>query len=1794
MAVGYNASAVANSTALGAGARTTAANAIAIGSRDIGVSLASGDGAITLGNSTTATGQTSIAIGRQTTSTADGAVAVGQSAQASGVGSVALGGSIGGFDGTGGAVASGRISVAIGPNASAVGSSSVAIGSDASSLASGGTAVGPGARAANNSFAGAYLASAEGQFAVALGTRSQANAVDALAFGRQAEAGTSAIAIGFAASAMEEDAIAIGRTATVDHAGGIALGAGSMANAPTGIGYGTGTAAPASAVSIGSETAQRRIQNLSAGSAATDAVNVSQLDAMGQNIVDSLGGGAQIDAATGAYTGPTYVIGQSDGTTLSVTNVGDAVTALDDRVNTPITFAGNSGSSDRLLGDTLIIQGAASRPGPYSGQNLSTTVDSAGIINLEMSDQPQFGDVIINAGGTGRIAGVAAGVAGTDAVNRDQLDAVADAANAGWNLTAQGANGSNVAPGDSVDLANTDGNIVVSKDAAGNDVTFDLADDIAVDSVTAGNTTINNDGLTIIGGPSVTAGGIDAGGAPITNVAAGTAPTDAANLGQVNDLVGGVANTPITFAGNSGSSDRLLGDTLTIQGAASRPGPYSGQNLSTTVDSAGIVNLEMSDQPQFGDVIINDGGTGRIAGVAAGVAGTDAVNRDQLDAVADAANAGWNLSAQGANGSNVAPGDSVDLANTDGNIVVSKDAAGNDVTFDLADDIAVDSVTAGNTTINNDGLTIIGGPSVTAGGIDAGNAPITNVADGTAPTDAANLGQVNDLVGGVANTPISFAGNSGSSDRLLGDTLTIQGAASRPGPYSGQNLSTTVDSAGIINLEMSDQPQFGDVIINDGGTGRIAGVAGGVAGTDAVNVSQLTTLGNSMADSFGGNTTYNPVTQTIIADLSVGGTSYTTIQDALDAIDASAMAGFSLTAQGANATNVGPNDSIDLANADGNIVVSKDAGSNDVSFDLADDIAVDTVTAGNSVLSNAGLTIADGTNTTTIGADGMTIASGPSVTSTGIDAGGSVIANVAAGVAATDAVNVSQLNLAEEQIDQNAEDITELDETINDVAGDTSDTYVTINGRGIRYARTNEEGLDEIDAYAQGVGSTALGHNAVAEAGDSVAIGRDSRSLIDTGVALGSGAVSDRAIVGEQGELAGGLVTFNTTDATLLGAVSLGNSEDGTLRQITNMADGTQQQDAVTLRQLANSIGAVSATSTMYFHANPGEDPLDPDADSVAGGLRSIAVGPNTVVNADNGIGIGNGAIVNQNAPGGIAIGHLAQIQGAEAMAFGSNAVANAGEAIAIGAGASATQVASLALGSNATTERGPQSGYSAYGLDDPQSSVGEVSFGRAGQERQLTNVAAGSADTDAVNVSQLRAVDEGLEDLADRAVTYDGAPGDPRDTITLAGADGTTITNLADGAINAGSSDAVNGSQIAALSQSIADNLGGDSTVNPDGTVSAPTYVIQGNTYNSVGGGFTAVDQSLTNINNQLNDISTGGGITYFRANSSLADASANGLNSVAIGPEAVANGENSFAAGNGAAAGGTGAVALGQGAQANNANDVALGAGSATTEAVGTSGTTILGSSYDFAGTTPVGTVSVGASGSERTITNLAAGRVSADSTDAINGSQLHATNVALEELATELGNVGGTAQNAVLYDTNADGSRANSITLQGGDPDAAVQISNVGRGVRETDAVNVAQLDEGLTDARTYTDTRVDFAIETSNAYTDRVAETTLNQANAYTDQRFDQLNQDIGGIRREARQAAAIGIAAASLRYDDRPGKASVALGGGLWQGEGAFAFGAGYTSENGRFRTNLSGTTAGGDWGVGAGLSFTLN
>ncbi|HDD1296083.1 TPA: YadA-like family protein [Escherichia coli] len=318
----------------------------------------------------------------------------------------------------------------------------------------------------------------------------------------------------------------------------------------------------------------------------------------------------------------------------------------------------------------------------------------------------------------------------------------------------------------------------------------------------------------------------------------------------------------------------------------------------------------------------------------------------------------------------------------------------------------------------------------------------------------------------------------------------------------------------------------------------------------------------------------------------------------------------------------------------------------------------------------------------------------------------SKITNVADGdlsTTSTDAVNGSQLNATNILVTQNSQ-------MINQLAGNTSETYIEENGAGINYVRTNDNGLAFNDASASGIGATAVGYNSVAEGDSSVAIGQGSSSSVDTGIALGSSSVSSRVIVKGSRNTSvtenGVVIGYDTTDGELLGALSIG--DDGKYRQIINVADGSEAHDAVTVRQLQNAIGAVATTPTKYFHANSTAE------DSLAVGEDSLAMGAKTIVNGNAGIGIGLNTLVLADAINGIAIG--------------SNARANHAD--------------SIAMGNGSQTTRGAQTNYTAYNMDAPQNSVGEFSVGSEDGQRQITNVAAGSADTDAVNVGQLKVTD--------------------------------------------------------------------------------------------------------------------------------------------------------------------------------------------------------------------------------------------------------------------------------------------------------------------------------------------------------------------------------------------------------------------------------------------------------------------
>ncbi|KKD57167.1 hypothetical protein VM57_11810 [Stenotrophomonas maltophilia] len=235
-----------------------------------------------------------------------------------------------------------------------------------------------------------------------------------------------------------------------------------------------------------------------------------------------------------------------------------------------------------------------------------------------------------------------------------------------------------------------------------------------------------------------------------------------------------------------------------------------------------------------------------------------------------------------------------------------------------------------------------------------------------------------------------------------------------------------------------------------------------------------------------------------------------------------------------------------------------------------------------------------------------------------------------------------------------------------------------------------------------------------------------------------------------------------------------------------------------------------------------------------ANGSKEVVIGANArheLPKVDANVAFPGDGVNDPSNPTGVPTADYAARMG-HSVIVGDSAVGTANGQTLLGAEATSNQANSVALGYRSAALRGAQASYSAYGLTAPQFSAGEVSVGTAGGgERQITNVAAGSVNTDAVNVAQLKGAISLINGVADAAVTYDlDAGGNPNyRRVTLgAGTGTTTIGNLAGGAVTAGSLEAVNGGQLAATNAAIASFFGGRAAFDPaSGAFTAPLFEI-------------------------------------------------------------------------------------------------------------------------------------------------------------------------------------------------------------------------------------------------------------------------------------------------------------------------------------------------------------------------------
>ncbi|MDB5877936.1 MAG: hypothetical protein JWQ41_1350, partial [Variovorax sp.] len=814
------------------------------------------------------------------------------------------------------------------------------------------------------------------------------------------------------------------------------------------------------------------------------------------------------------------------------------------------------------------------------------------------------------------------------------------------------------------------------------------------------------------------------------------------------------------------------------------------------------------------------------------------------------------------------------------------------------------------------------------------------------------------------------AGRAGDNVALGANASAGRGA--RTG-FTGYALSATESSVGELSIGTAS------------GTRQITNLAAGTAATDGVNVSQLAAVGVNLATSLGGGASFNPVSGAFNApSYTVGGVVRRDVGTALAATNA-------LSAQYTPDSSGAPTASIDLSkgNTLGAVTVSGVAPG---AVSVASNQAVN-----GAQLYATNLSVATLSNTVDRGAIGPLQYSNsgtPTVANGGIKSndmalvGASAVPvglhNVAAGstatAASTDAVNGGQLNAAFASVATHlgggavydpvsgkvAAPAYSIDGTTYDNVGDALaniDDSVS-GGAGVKYYRTNSTLGDSV---ASGVDSTAVGGNAVASGIAAIALGRNTRADADSAVAIGDAAVATGGKAVSIG--AGNRASGN-------GAVAIGDP---------NNATGTGAL-AVGADNTAVGNGAIAAGN--LNNAN-GDAAIAMGMSSSANGISSMAFGSSAIATGQNAMAFG----ANSNAA---AIG---------AIAIGSNSASASTNSVAVGVSSSVSVANSVALGANSTAVRGVSGGYTAYGAGTGQTSAGEVSFGSAGLARQLTNVAPGSAATDAANVGQLTTSVNGLAANVAGVLggtvnvatgtysgpTYNTANGSTATTLqggfdtyntaitslnnggagpvqfsdaatptvrnggtrtndmTLVGAAAGPVGlhNVRSGSTAVASTDAVNGGQLNTGLASVATNLGGGSTYDPaTGKLTAPAFTVGGTTYTDAGAAFAAVNNSVAN----------GAGIKYFHTNSAAADAQAQGADSVAIGAVAVAK----------------------------YAGSVALGSGSVT----GTAAPAGLG--FVTAAAAPVSEVSVGTAAAQRRITNVAAGSLG---TDAVNVSQLSA---------------------------------------------------------------------------------------------------------------------------------------------------------------------------------------------------------
>ncbi|EXX10104.1 trimeric autotransporter adhesin Ata [Acinetobacter baumannii] len=1443
---------------------------------------ATGRNAIAVGVNASAAGREAMAIGGSAQAIGSGAIAMGSSSQTVGRGDVAIGrnASTQGAEGV-----NSNQSVAIGDQTKAIGDQSVAIGADViakgnSSVAIGGDDVDKIARDTelSNTYteitggtlqAGKYPTTEANHGSTAVGVQAVGTGAFSSAFGMTSKAtGDASSAFGVMSNASGKGAAAFGAVAQATGDGASAMGINSLASGTNSTAIGSGNKPGEGAKATGNSSAA-----IGSGAQAT-----------GDNSA-AIGKGAEATNENAAAVG-----GGAKATGKNAAAIGGG--AIADQEN---AVAVGQGAQSLVEGGVAL--GARSKVEAKNsvalGQDAVAT-EATGTSFLTNRDASQSNGVISvgSAGKERRITNVEDGSADSDAVTVRQLKNVDSRVN--QNTSNIGKNTQNITNlNQKLDDTKTNlGNQITDTNKNLNDAKKDLGIQIT-DTNTKLNTT--KDQLTTQINDTKTE----------LNNTIGNTKTELNT--KIDNTKTELENKGLNFAGNSGADvHRKLGDKLNIVGGAAASTPAaktSGENIITRTTQDGI-QIELLKDSKFdsvttGNTTLNtngltikegpsitkqgiNAGSKQITNVADGINAKDAVNVDQLtkvkenlngritdtnnqlnDAKKDLGNqiADTNknlndakkdlgdqitdtntklnntkdqlttqindtktelnntigntktelenkgLNFAGNSGSDVHRklGDKLNIvggaaastptAKTSGENVITRTTK-DGIQIELLKDSKFDSVTTGNTTLNTNGLTIKEGPSITKDGINAGGKKITNVADDINAKDAVNKSQLDNL---AAKQNATDDAAVKYDDAKTKDKVTLKGK----------------DGTVLDNVK-----------------------AGHISSTskEAVNGSQIHNISNSIKNSIGGNTVVNP--DGSLTTNNIGGTGKNNINDAISEVKNTAKKAKTTVTEG---------DNIVVKET-----VNKD-GSTNYEVSTKKDLTLNSVTTGDSVLNNNGLTIKEG----------------PSITKEGINAGGKKITNVADGINAKDAVNVDQLTKVKDNLNGRITDTNnQLNDAKKDLGNQIADTNKNLNDAkkdlGDQIADTNTKLNNTKDQLTTQINDTKtelnntigntktelntkidstkteLENKGLNFAGNS---GADVHRKLGEKLNIVGGAAASTPVAKTSGEnvitrttkdgiqiellkdskfdsVTTGNTTLNTNGLTIKEGPSI--TKDGINaggKKITNVADGINAKDAVNKSQLDNLAAKQNATddaAVKYDDAKTKDKVTLKGKDGTvldnvkAGHISSTskeAVNGSQIHNISNSIknSIGGNTVVNPD--GSLTTSNI-----------GGTGKNNINDAI--------SEVKNTAKKAKTTVTEGDN-----IVVKETVNKDGSTNY-EVSTKKDLT----------------LNSVTTGDSVLNNNGLTIKDGPSITKDGIN---AGGKKITDVANGVIAQNSKDAVNGGQVHHISNSIKNSIGGNTVVNPDGSLT--TNNIGGTGKNNINDAIKSVDEKVTNGVNDL-----------------------------------------------------------------------------------------------------------------------------------------------------------------------------------------------------------------------------------------------------------------------------------------------------------------------------------------------------